>query len=138
MCSMLFRGGCARKQSGFTLIELMVVLAIIGILAAIAYPSYLSYLQRSRRADAQSFLMNVSAREQQRLLDLRTYTSTIADLGLTVPSAVSPNYTITVVADNATVPRFTATAEPTAAQSADTCATLTINNVGVKTPATCW
>ena len=134
----VYRSGCAVKHSGFTLIELLVVIAIIGILAAIAYPSYVQYLRRSHRADAQSVLMNFSARQQQRLLDVRSYASTLAAVGLTVPSSVSSYYSITPAADNSAVPTFTATATPFGAQASDTCGTLTITNAGVKTPANCW
>ena len=133
-----YRNGRAEKRSGFSLIELMIVIAIIGILAAIAYPSYMQYLRRSNRADAQSLLMNFSARQQQRLLDLRSYGAALVDVGLTVPSSVASRYAITVAADNSAVPTFTATATPTGDQANDTCGTMTLNNVGVKTPANCW
>lgn len=134
----MYRSECAEKHSGFSLIELMIVVAIIGILAAIAFPNYAEYVLRSNRADAQSLLMNFSARQQQRLLDVRSYASALADVGVTVPSAVAARYTITVVASNTGVPTFTATATPSGAQTRDKCGTLTINNVGAKTPATCW
>lgn len=46
---------------GFTLIELMIVVAIVGIIAAIAYPSYTEYVERARRSDAQGALMGLAA-----------------------------------------------------------------------------
>lgn len=50
-----------RNNNGFTLIELMIVVAIIGIIAAIAYPSYTQYVERARRTDAQGALMGLAA-----------------------------------------------------------------------------
>jgi type IV pilus assembly protein PilE len=50
------------KRSGFTLIELMIVVAVIGILAAISYPSYIDSVRKSRRADAQTALMEAAQR----------------------------------------------------------------------------
>lgn len=52
------------KRNGFTLIELMIVVAIIGILAAIAYPSYTQYKVRTQRVDAQSEMMSIANRMQ--------------------------------------------------------------------------
>jgi type IV pilus assembly protein PilE len=61
------------RASGFTLIEIMIVVAIVGILAAIAYPSYSDYVQRSRIMDATSGLNDVRTRMEQYFQDNRTY-----------------------------------------------------------------
>jgi type IV pilus assembly protein PilE len=87
------------SPKGFTLMELLIVLAIIGILLAIAVPSYDAYLRRGSRAAAQSFMMQVSTKQAQYLLDARNYavgSTAITDLGLTVPTDVSPFYTVVV------------------------------------------
>ena len=65
-----------RKYNGFTLIELMIVVAIIAIIAAIAYPSYSNYVYRARRADAQEMLMRVAAAQERYYTNMNNYATT--------------------------------------------------------------
>jgi type IV pilus assembly protein PilE len=62
-----------KTQQGFTLIELMIVVAIIGILAAIAYPSYQSHITKTRRSDAMSALSGLSAAMERHYTENLTY-----------------------------------------------------------------
>lgn len=62
-----------KAQRGFTLIELMVVVAIVGILASIAMPSYSDYVKRGRAAEATSTLANLRVQIEQYYQDNRTY-----------------------------------------------------------------
>lgn len=115
-----------KQTKGFTLIEMLVAVAIMGILAAIAIPQYHQYVVRANRTAAQSFMMDVASREKQYLLDARSYTPNWAltdpapNLGMTVPSDVSRNYTITVTAPVQTPPVFTVLATPIGSQAANT------------------
>lgn len=68
-------------QRGFTLIELMVVIAIVGVLAAVAYPSYTDYVTRSKRATAKSFLVTLADRQEHFFLDNKRYAIDLNELG---------------------------------------------------------
>lgn len=71
-----------RLQNGFTLIELMIVVAIVGILASIAYPSYQESVRTSRRADAKGALIGLSGAME------RHYTETNSYCGAAVTNAI--------------------------------------------------
>jgi type IV pilus assembly protein PilE len=125
---------------GFTLVELLVVMAIIGIIAVFAYPSYEAYVVRSNRAAAQALLLDVAQRQQQYLLDSRSY-ATWAQLtaaGVTVPSNVSQYYDVTTTPAAGPPPTFTATATPKAGQRQVIDGTLQIDQTGAKTPSGKW
>ncbi len=123
---------------GFTLIELMITVALISILAAVALPSYQAHIRKSTRSEAQSFMMTVAARQQQFLVDTRSYAATVAAVGIAVPTKVAAAYTVTMPAP--TPAGFTLTLTPSGAQADEPCGTLSINQAGTKTAAksSCW
>lgn len=140
------------RQRGLTLIELMITVAIVGILASVAYPSYESYVRKSRRSAAQQAMLEISSKQEQYLLDARSYTTTLGSSGLNVsPSGwncmtvttqcSNTYYVITVAVTAASVasgpPTYTITATAQGAQVADG-GLITLNNVGVKSPASLW
>jgi type IV pilus assembly protein PilE len=126
------------KQHGFSLVELMIVVAIIAILARIAYPTYQDSLVKSRRADAKAALSELSVFMERWYTTNGCYTSgscaTSTTTAPTLPFLVAPksgkvNYNLSVVTTPST---FTLTAAPIRATDDATCGSLTLTNTGTK------
>tara|TARA_Y100001956_G_scaffold82748_1_gene105359 strand:- start:5854 stop:6270 length:417 start_codon:yes stop_codon:yes gene_type:complete len=117
---------------GFTLLEMLIVVAIAGILASVAYPQYTEYVKRAARSDAMVLLLDAANKQEQYYADNRSYAD---DLSLiNVPSASENGYfTITVeVPDTGTSFKITATAASGAVAGDTACSTFTITDTGVK------
>ncbi len=132
------------RTEGFTLIEVMIVVAVIAIIAAIAYPSYQRQVARTTRADAHAALTTLANRQEQYYYDHRSYTTDTGALGLPSPYVTeNEHYSITVAAaDGAITSGFTATATAQGVQASrdSACLTLTINHRGEQggASAECW
>ena len=86
-----------KNQKGFTLIELMIVIAIIGILAAIAIPQFSAYRTRSYNAASQADLRNAATAQEAYYVDHQTYTGVIGTLiGSTYGLYLSTNVSMTI------------------------------------------
>jgi len=138
-------------QQGFTLIELMIVVAILGILSAIAYPSYQAYMKDGRRAEVQHLAFQQIAILERRYTreggypaeNLYTVPTNSFYTFEYKPSTTSPAVTA-VTDDLKNGIAFTLTLTPKGTQHPDKCKIMTINEVGEKTTtaagmqAECW
>ena len=142
------------RQSGVTLIELMVVMVIVAILAGIGYPSYRQYVVRSNRSEAKVGLIQAAQGLERCYTQFNVYNNNTAVTGCAIfrdsldtgKSIVTPNGYYTITGGSAvTAASYTLTATPNGAQANDTqCGNLTLDDKNVKgktgtlTAAECW
>lgn len=133
----------SHSKRGFTLIELMIVVAIVAIIAAIAYPSYTNYVLRTRRADGKEFLMRIAAAQERYYTNLNRY-GTMENLNLEATSEKG-YYIVNAVLSNGDQ-AYVLTATPQGPQVNDQCANLILTSTGFKdwsgakppTNGNCW
>lgn len=142
------------KAKGFTLIEIMIVVAIVGILAALAWPSYQNSVMRANRAEAKTELMDLAQRLQKCYTTYGRYDSPPAPDKCAAFDSVNtaPGYTtrgngyylITIAPNPPGVIRssyiMTATAikAPQTNDTAENCNIMTLSHTGKKDPEACW
>jgi type IV pilus assembly protein PilE len=126
------------KQTGITLIELMIVVAIVGILAAIAYPSYQEQALEGRRSEGRTALLEVAQAQERFYTANGSYATGIdnsdgdddSSNDVSGVSRTTENGYYTLSINNGAGSTFTATATPTGTDT--DCTSITLNNLGVK------
>lgn len=142
------------RQTGVTLLEMLIVVAVIAILAAVVYPSYTDYVVRSNRAVGKGALLEVAARQEQFFANNAGYGSGTEQLGYPSTYYVDRKggqgtsatgiYLVSVAnVTSAPIRDYTLTATRRNYQTRDTeCGNLTLNHLGVKNQtgsgARCW
>ncbi len=119
-----------RRLSGFTLIELMIVLVILGILIAVGFPSYQASVLKTKRADCQGVMLSYANALERRFTVDKTYDGGDIEAFSCPSNGKNTTYDLNLTT---TATTFQITATPTGAQTKDKCNVLTLNQAGRKT-----
>lgn len=119
------------RQKGFTLIEVMIVVAIVGILAAIALPSYSEYIRRGHRADARAGLLQAQQWMERAATATGVY-PTALPASLMWSADTSKRYGIGLKAGNTNAAFTLIATRKAGAQATDKCGDLTLDNTGAR------
>ncbi|HET6633129.1 MAG TPA: type IV pilin protein [Rhodanobacteraceae bacterium] len=120
-----------RKFGGFTMLELMIIVAIIALLAAIAIPSYGRYAYRARRADGKDAIMRIANAQERYYTAHNKYAAALSTLGSGFDASEKGYYALGVATSNSDQ-NYTITATPQNGQTGDACGNLTLTDQGVK------
>jgi type IV pilus assembly protein PilE len=131
-----------RLIRGFSLIELMIVVAIVAIIIAFAYPSYRNQVMKANRSDAMIFILEIADRQERFYSDQSSYTTNITDLGFANTTSPDGHYTVAITDDpsNDITVTYQITATAQGKQADDSCSSYTIDSLGTRSssPAGCW
>ena len=131
----------ARSRQGFTLIELMIVVAILAIIIMVAYPSYRDQVVKTRRAEGKAVLASAEARMERCFTRFSAYNNA-ACTGIFPLTSENGWYQVTTSAIGAT--SYSLAAAPQKSQATDDthCGTLTVTSTGIRgqsgSGTDCW
>ena len=136
------------RQSGFSIVEIMIAVVIMTVIAGVAYPSFMSSVRKSRRADAVDSFIQIQQAQERYRNNNTSYASSLTTLSFSSnsPTTSSGYYTMSISASATNSYTLTATAVSGKSQTSDSqggssCSTLTVavtNGTASNTPTNCW